>query len=162
LKIGFKIDKCLSTRVSTFFDADWVGDIYNHRSTRGFTVFLGSNLMSWSDRKQATVSRSSTEVDYKSLANATAEVMWVQSLLQELCVPSSQSTKLWCDNIGATYLSVNPVFHARIKHIEIDYHFVRERVANKLLEITFVSTKDQLADGFTKHYKKLLNLRRPK
>jgi hypothetical protein len=75
LKIGFKIDKCLSTRVSTFSDADWVGDIYNHRSTRGFTVFLGSNLMSWSDRKQATVSRSSTEVEYKSLANATAEVM---------------------------------------------------------------------------------------
>jgi hypothetical protein len=57
---------------------------------------------------------------------------------------------LWCDNLGATYLSVNPVFHARTKHIEIDYHFVRERVARKQLNVQFISTNDQLADGFTK------------
>jgi hypothetical protein len=58
--------------------------------------------------------------------------------------------KLWCDNIGAKYLSANLVFHARTKHIEVDYHFVRERVAMKLLNIVYVSTKDQVANGFTK------------
>ena len=106
--------------------------------------------MSRSARKQATVSRSSTEAEYKSLANATAEIMWVQTLLQELGISCPSAACLWCDNIGATYLSANLVFHARTKHIEVDYHFVRERVARKVLDIRFISSKDQIADGFTK------------
>jgi histone deacetylase 1/2 len=79
-----------------------------------------------------------------------AEVMWVQKLLEELRIPSPKKAQLWCDNIGATYLLVNPVFHAKNKHIEVDYHFVRERVAQSLLSIGFVPTGDQVADGFTK------------
>ena len=106
--------------------------------------------MSWSARKQATVSRSSTEAEYKALANATAEVIWVQNMLTELGLSHPRAASLWCDNLGATYLTANPVFHARTKHIEIDYHFVRERVANKLLNVRFVPTGDQVADGFTK------------
>ena len=113
-------------------------------------MFFGPNLIAWSARKQATVSRSSTEAEYKAVANATAELIWVQSLLRELRILQTQSPVLWCDNIGATYMSSNPVFHARTKHIEIDYHFVRERVAQKLLQIKFISSKDQLADIFTK------------
>ena len=96
------------------------------------------------------MSRSSTEAEYKALANATAELIWVQTLLNELRVNHSPVAQLWCDNIGATYLSANPVFHARTKHIGVDYHFVRERVATKELEIRFISSKDQIADGFTK------------
>jgi hypothetical protein len=96
------------------------------------------------------VSRSSTEAEYKALANATAELIWVEALLGELGVKIQQPPCLWCDNLGATYLSANPIFHARMKHIEIDYHFVRERVACKNLEIRFISSKDQIADGFTK------------
>jgi hypothetical protein len=96
------------------------------------------------------VSRSSTEGEYKAIANATAEIMWIQTLLQELGVPHPSAASLWCDNLGATYLSANSVFHARTKHIEVDYHFVRERVTRKQLEIRFISTNDQVADGFTK------------
>jgi histone deacetylase 1/2 len=76
--------------------------------------------------------------------------MWTQKLLQELGISHSSVARLWCDNLGATYLSANSVFHARTKQIEIDFHFVRERVAQKLLEVRFISTNDQLADGFTK------------
>src|SRR6185437_12465403 len=101
-------------------------------------------------RKQATVSRSSTESEYKAMANATAELMWVQTLLKELEVKSPHAAKLWCDNLGAKYLSANPVFHARTKHIEVDFHFVRERVTQKLLEIEFIPSGDQIADSFTK------------
>ena len=84
------------------------------------------------------------------MANATSEVIWLELLLKELGISLQQPPVLWCDNLGATYLSANPVFHARAKHIEIDFHFVRERVTNKQLQIKLISTGDQLADGFTK------------
>jgi histone deacetylase 1/2 len=139
-----------STLVSAFSDADWAGCEDDHKSTGGFAVFLRPNLISWNAKKQATVSRSSTEVEYKSVSNATAEVIWIQSLLAELRVKLIQPPCLWCDNLGATYLSANHVLHARVKHIEIDFHFVRERVLKKQLEIRFVPSRDQVADGFTK------------
>jgi hypothetical protein len=96
------------------------------------------------------MSRSSTETEYKSLANATSEIIWIKALLHELGVSQSRTTSLWCDNLGATYLTANLMFHARTKHVEVDYHFVCERVANKFLEIRFISTDDQIKDGFTK------------
>jgi hypothetical protein len=101
-------------------------------------------------RKEATVSRSSTKAEYKSLANATGELIWVEALLGELGVKLKKKPYLWCDNLGATYLFANPVFHARTNHIKIDFYFVRERVTRNLLDMKLVSIKDQVADGFTK------------
>jgi hypothetical protein len=136
--------------VSAFSDADWTGNVDDRRLTGGFAVFLGSKLISWNARKQNTMSRSSTEAEYKAIADETAEVMWVQTLIKELNIASPKAARLWCDNIGAKYLSSNPVFHVRSKHIEVDYYFVRERVFRKLLIVDFVSSRDQVADGFTK------------
>jgi histone deacetylase 1/2 len=149
-RLGLHVRRSKSMMVSAFSDADWAGCVDDRRSTGGFAVFFGDNLISWSARKQATVSRSSTEAEYKALADATAEMMWVQKLLTELRMQHPPAARLWCDNLGATYMTANPVFHARTKHIEIDFHFVRERVAQRLLEVRHIGTNDQLADGFTK------------
>jgi hypothetical protein len=91
--------------------------------------------VSWSARKQPTISRSNTRVEYTTHANAIAEIIWMQTLLEELKLTRHAATTLWCDNMGATYLSANHVFHARTKHLEIGYHFVRERVSRKQLNI---------------------------
>jgi hypothetical protein len=122
--LGLKLIKSKSTLVSAFSDADWARNVDDRMSIGGFAVFFGSNLVSWSARKQRTVSHSSTEAEYRSLADATAEVIWVQVLLHELGISQPQVACLWCDNIGATYLTANPVFHVRMKHVEVDYHFV--------------------------------------
>ncbi|XP_019199030.1 PREDICTED: uncharacterized protein LOC109192778 [Ipomoea nil] len=139
-----------STDIHAFSDSDWAGCPVNRKSTSGYVVFLGTNLVSWVSRKQRTVARFSTEAEYKGLADVSAEVTWVISLLCELGLHSGRPATLWCDNLGATYLYANPVFHARTKHVEIDFHFVRDKVASGEFQVNFVSTKDQLADIFTK------------
>jgi hypothetical protein len=111
LDMGLHIVKSPSMLVSGFSYAEWARCLDDRRSTRGFAIFFGSNLVSWSARKQPTISRSSTEAEYKSLANATTEIIWIQSLLEELKLVKYAATTLWCDNLGATYLSTNPVFH---------------------------------------------------
>ena len=96
------------------------------------------------------VARSSTESEYRALANCAAEVTWLQSLLKELCFQSSLAPVIWCDNIGAGCLAANPVFHARTKHIEIDVHFVRDKVMRKELDVRYIPSVDQVADVLTK------------
>jgi histone deacetylase 1/2 len=108
MSIGITFQPSTSTLLSVFSDADWTGCLDDRRFTGGFAVFLGPNLISWSARKQATVSRSSTEAEYKSLANATAEMIWVEAVLREFGVKLRDKPCLWCDNLRATFLSASP------------------------------------------------------
>ncbi|GJS89455.1 nucleotide-binding alpha-beta plait domain-containing protein [Tanacetum coccineum] len=127
--IAFAINQVcnLDTSLEAFSNADWAGDSDDRRSTWGFTIYLGSNLISWTARKQRTVSRSSIEAEYKALADTVAELTWLQALLHELGIRSSSTHMRWCDNLGATYLLANPIFCTRTKHMGIDYHFIRKR-----------------------------------
>jgi hypothetical protein len=158
-----------SNTLQAYSDADWAGCSDDCRSTGAYCVHLGSNLIFRSSRKQLTVSRLSTKAKYKAVANTIAKLLWIRTLLQELGITHSTPPTLWCDNIGANHMSVNPVFHAGTKHVEIDFHFVRNCVADKSLVVRFVPTSDQVADVLTKplvsakfhHFCYKLNVRSP-
>ncbi|GJR86502.1 retrovirus-related pol polyprotein from transposon TNT 1-94 [Tanacetum coccineum] len=128
-------------------DSNWGGIKDNGRSTTAYILYLGSNIISWRSARQKSVSRSSTEAEYKALANASAEMMWVQNLLHELGISLHETPTLFCDNTGATYLCANPVYHSCMKHVA---HFVRERVSEGSLRVLHISSKDQLVDMLTK------------
>ncbi|CAL2257264.1 unnamed protein product [Prunus armeniaca] len=132
--------------VIAFFDTDYAGNPNDCRSTGGYCIFFGSNLVSWSSKKQPTVSRSSTESEYRQLALTAMELPWIQQLLQELHVSLPSPPLLWCDNTSSIALASNPIFHARTKHIAVDYHYVRELVLAGSLHVRYVSTHTQLAD----------------
>ncbi|KAL7587301.1 hypothetical protein Lser_V15G40654 [Lactuca serriola] len=133
-----------------YFDTDWACCIETRRSTYGYSIFLGGNLVSWSAKKQPTVSRSSCESEYQAMANTTAEIVWITNLLRELHALPPDRPTLLCDNKSALFMTQNPVSNKCAKHIDLDYHFVRELVAYGKLYTKFVPTKLQVADIFTK------------
>ncbi|KAI5312034.1 hypothetical protein L3X38_041207 [Prunus dulcis] len=137
-------------QLNAFSDADWARDPDDRRSTTGLVVFLGNNPISWSSKKQQTVSRSSTEAEYHALSFTSAELDWIKQLLAFLRIPLPCVPVLFCDNLSAIALSFNPVQHQKTKHIEIDVHFVCKRVSLKQLSVQFVSSQEQFADILTK------------
>ena len=137
-----------------FSDADWAGDPTDRRSTTGYCFLLGSSLISWRSKKQTHVARSSTEAEYRALADTTSELLWLRWLLKDLGVSTSSATPLYCDNQSAIHIAHNDVFHERTKHIEIDCHFIRYHLVHGALKLISVSSKDQLADIFTKSHPK--------
>jgi hypothetical protein len=113
-------------------------------------MVLSDSLVSWSSKRQTTVSRSSAEAEYRAIANAVADCSWLRHLLQELRFALPKATVVFCDNVSAVYMSHNPVHHRRMKHIELDIHFVHEKVALGQVRVHHVPSERQLADVFTK------------
>jgi hypothetical protein len=131
-------------------DSDWVSNVSDRRSTSGFMFSFGSGVVSWSSKKQPTVTLSSTEAEYRSVAITTCEVVWLQKLFSDLGQLADALVVIYCDNISSILLANNPVYHARTKHIEVHYHFIREKVLTKEIDLIHVSTEDQIVDIFTK------------
>ncbi|KAL6344223.1 hypothetical protein AAG906_035448 [Vitis piasezkii] len=147
---GLFLQPSYNFNITCYTDADWASCPDDRCSTSGYCLFLASNLVSWSSSKQKVVSHSSTESEYRGVANGAAEIAWTESLLRELFITPTRPPLILCDNINATYLAANPILHARTKHVEIDYHFVLERVLQRSLSVQFTPSGDQLADCMTK------------
>ncbi|KAL3634153.1 hypothetical protein CASFOL_021207 [Castilleja foliolosa] len=150
INYGLNFVKPKNINVTGFSDSDWAADLDDRRSTTGYCVYVGGNLIAWSSKKQQSVSKSSTEAEYRSLALITSEIMWIGHLLDELKIKQTRKPQIWVDNQSAIYLASNPILHARTKHIELDYHFVREKVVSDLIQVNYVPSLDQNADIFTK------------
>ncbi|KAD3338662.1 hypothetical protein E3N88_34183 [Mikania micrantha] len=166
---GLHLTATSGTSLLSYTDADWAGCPDTRRSTSGYCVYLGTNLISWSSKRQPIISRSSAEAEYRGVANVVSETCWLRNLLLELHHPPTHATLVYCDNVSAIYLSGNPVQHQRTKHIELDIHFVREKVARGQVRVLHVPSRFQIADIFTKglpkvlfdDFKDSLNIRQP-
>ena len=139
-----------SLTLQAYSDSDWASCPDSRRSITGYILLFGSSPVAWKSKKQGTVSRSSSESEYRAMASAAADVTWTVRLLEELGITDLKPVTLHCDNQSAIAIAKNPVFHERTKHIEIDCHFTRDKVLEGLLQLTYLPTTHQLADVFTK------------
>ena len=133
-----------------YSDADWATCTDSRKSLTGYCIYLGSSLVSWKTKKQSTVSRFSTEAEYRSLASTVCELKWLSYILQDFGINLQQPITMWCDNNAAIHITANPVFHERTKHLDIDCHVVREQYKAGFIIPQHISTKHQVADIFTK------------
>ncbi|KAK4352696.1 hypothetical protein RND71_028214 [Anisodus tanguticus] len=150
LDYGLHLYPSSTSTLVSYTDADWGGCPDTRRSTSGYCTFLDSNLVSWSTKRQSTLSRSSAEAEYRRVANVLSESCWLGNLLLELHCLIQKATLVYCDNISVIYLFANPVQHQRTKHIEMDIHFVREKVVRGQVRVCHVPSRYQIADIFTK------------
>eukprot|EP00250_Pteridium_aquilinum_P010876 c19689_g3_i1 orf=64-1296(+) len=133
-----------------FSDSDWAGCYDTRVSTSGFCFMLGSSCISWLSKKQPTVATSSCEAEYRAAFTTTVECVWLRRLMADLSVGQDSATTIFTDSQSALAVARNPVFHARTKHIEVHYHYVRERLSTGEISLVYVPTQDNLVDLFTK------------
>jgi hypothetical protein len=133
-----------------YSDADWGSNDAGRKSISGYCFKLGQGAISWSSRKQTSVALSSTEAEYMALTQAAKEAIWLKRLMSELGVNTDDAVLIRVDNQSCMALAKNPEFHARTKHIDIQCHFIREKVANQEVALEFCPTREMVADVLTK------------
>ena len=147
-ELFFKKNNC--REVEIFTDADWAGSKEDRRSTTGYCTFVWGNLVTWRSEEQSVVSRSSAEAELRAVAQGICEGLWIRKVLEDVQQTMTFPIKLYCDNKAAINISHNLVQHDRTKHVEIDRHFIKEKAEEGVICITYVPTKEQTADIFTK------------
>jgi hypothetical protein len=138
-----------SNEICSYSDANWAGS-YDRKSTTGFCTFIGENLVTWKNKKQNVVARSSVEMEYRVMTSTASELIWIKQLLRDMGLKVDKPIQIFYDNQVAQHIALNPIFHERTKHIEIDCHFIREKLQAKEIETPFVRSEDQLTDIFMK------------
>lgn len=138
-------------------DSDWAAYPDTRRSVTGFCIFLGHILIGWKSKKHPVISLSSAEAEYRALSKVVAELTWLSRLLHDIFVPIVSPISVFCHNAAAIHIVKNPVFHERTKHIEVDCHFIRTKLHEGLIQLSHVSTSNQLADILTKPLSGVLN-----
>ena len=118
------------TQIVGYCDADWEGSPANRSSTSRYYVLIEDNLISWKSKKHDVVDRSGAKAKYRAMALATCELIWLKQLFQELRFGNDGQMTLMCDNQATLHIASNPVFHEMTKHIEVDYHFIREKICD--------------------------------
>ncbi|XP_046861998.1 secreted RxLR effector protein 161-like [Xenia sp. Carnegie-2017] len=137
-----------------YSDADWGNDLDTRRSISGYVFQIKGSTVSWCSKRQTGIARSSTEAEYVALSLATQEIVWLKKLLQDVNVRSEKSLVIYEDNQGAIELSKNAKFPNRTKHIDIAFHFIREKVGNGSIDAKYCPTDQMLADIMTKSLSK--------
>jgi hypothetical protein len=139
-----------SLRLSIFVDSDWACCLDTRKSITRYCVFLDSTLVSWKSKKQSTISRSSSEAEYRALASLSCEIQWLHYLLTDLYILIKSGSSVYCDNASTIYLAHNPTVHEHTKHIEIDCHVIREKIQKDTIHLLPIPSSSQLVDVFTK------------
>jgi hypothetical protein len=136
--------------VHGYCDADYAGDIADRKSTSGYVFMMNGGAISWKSAKQEVTAKSTVEAEYMSQASATQEVIWLQSFFNDVKHPADKPMVLYADNQGAMALANNPVQHNRTKHIDVRYHFIREKIRNGEINLIYCPTALMIADIMTK------------
>ncbi|KAH9684421.1 reverse transcriptase Ty1/copia-type domain-containing protein [Citrus sinensis] len=147
---GLYFEKGEKRNVEAFVDADWAGNIMDRKSTTGYCTKVWGNLVTWRSKKQTVVARSSAEAEFRALAHAVCELMWIERVLKELQLIKNSSMQLYCDNKAAINIAHNPVHHDRTKHVEVDRHFIKEKLETGVICLVYILTGQQTADMLTK------------
>ena len=133
-----------------YCDADWAGDVQERRSTTGYVFFVGKGVVSWNCRKQPTIALSTTEAEYMATSQCTKEAIWIRKLMEDVGYVQEEAMPIMCDNQGCIALAKNPKHHSRTKHIDVQHHFIREKLEQGIIALKYCPTQAMVADVLTK------------